>query len=79
MTQFAKLMDQVDSLQAGLVRTLDKMEALKNALRSYVDIDRCENPIRVPLPNPQGYASIVECRPCSKCRYCKAVAALEDD
>ncbi len=50
----------------------DMYEALKN----YISVSRCKDPVRVPLPNPQGYASNVECRPCGECMYCLACAAI---
>ncbi len=53
-------------------------KALAEALTKYIEINRCWNPIKIPLPNPQGYASNVECHPCGKCNYCLAMKALKE-
>jgi len=59
---------------------IEKMEEqnkeLIAALKEYVNVNRCEEPIRVPLPNPEGYASKVQCNPCGRCKYCRARAAI---
>lgn len=72
-------MDASEALQymgAVLNELKAENERLRESLDAYTEIDRCLTPIKVPLPNPQGYASNVECKPCGKCRYCLARAAL---
>ena len=58
---------------ASLIAAAPDMYA---ALEAYVSESRCLDPIRTPLPNPEGYASKVECTPCGKCTFCRARAAL---
>ena len=58
---------------AALIAAAPDMYA---ALEAYVSESRCLDPIRTPLPNPEGYASKVECTPCGKCTFCRARSAL---
>lgn len=55
-------------------RLISAAPELLEALKECVAI--CSDPIRVPLPNPEGYREKVECRPCGKCRDCRARAAI---
>ncbi len=51
-------------------------DRLASELKWHSEIHKCENPIRKSLPNPQGYASNVECLPCGVCHHCTTRAAL---
>ena len=63
-----------DAVAAWNTRPVE--DALVEALKAY-DSERCENPTRKPLPNPQGYREHVELIGCGNCRACKARAALK--
>ena len=64
----------------ALTKERDKYKAdadrLAEALKWYVAVSRCADPIKKQLPNPQGYASNVECLPCGVCHHCTTSAAL---
>ena len=49
---------------------------LLEALKERISADRCEAPIRKPLPNPRGFMAHNELLNCGSCGYCKALAAI---
>jgi len=74
----ARLGEKLAESERMLENAWQAIEVKDEALQWYVNINRCENPIRKPLPNPEGYAENVELLNCGECRWCKAKKALED-
>jgi hypothetical protein len=52
------------------------LEAVE-ALREYVQVDRCENPTREAISNPEGYLEKLVLYNCGECQYCRANKIIE--
>ena len=59
--------------QLGATLAEERKETLE-VLADCVALTRCDKPIRVALPNPEGYAEKVRLDPCGKCCWCRAEA-----
>lgn len=55
---------------------IEQARPLVEAVESLLATLRCENPVKVPLANPEGYREKNLLNNCGECRYCKVVSAL---